>query len=172
MEKHFRHLSYRPSKLSNRFQGNLAFTVLCLITLGSGIAMLSLKHYQYKRYWQRIHRNYYEEKQALEFCFAAFKQLKKAVTKDTVITYESNGKLYFRDTITKEDLVDLDEIFFEDSVKISIFSNSDTKQYISCLSQKEGMRQSLEDLFKKEKPPEELKEKEQIIEELNKPNCQ
>lgn len=158
MEKRLLRQSFRHNKRSNTFRGNLTFTVLCLIVLGSGIAALSLKNYQYKRYWQRTHRNYFDEKQALELCFAAFKQLKKAVSRDTVITYESAGKLHFLDAISKKGLVDFDESLFENSAKISVFSNPDTQHYIPCLYQAEGLRQPLEELFWEKIPPEELKE--------------
>ena len=158
MGKHLRHKSCLPSKLSKRSQGNLTFTVLCLIALGSGIAALSFKNYQYKRYWQRTHRNYFDEKQVQEFCFAAFKKLKEAATKAAVITYESDGELHFIDAITKEDLVNLVEISFGDSVKISIFSNPNGQHHIPCLSKEEGMRQTLEDFFQQEILPSALEE--------------
>lgn len=158
MEKRLPRQSFRHNKRSNTFRGNLTFTVLCLIALSSGIAALSLKNYQYKRYWQRTQRNYFDEKQALELCFVAFKQLKEAVSRDTVITYESAGKLHFIDSITKEDAVDFDKFTFEDSAKISVFSNLETKNYIPCLSQAEGMKQTLEELFQQEIRPEPLKE--------------
>ncbi|MFQ6723067.1 MAG: hypothetical protein ACLRFH_01535 [Opitutales bacterium] len=158
MEKRLPRQSFRHNKRSNTFRGNLTFTVLCLIALGSGIAALSLKNYQYKRYWQRTQHNYVDEKQALELCFVAFKQLKEAVSRDTVITYESAGKLRFVDTITQEDVVDFDKFTFEDSIKISIFSNPNAKHHIPCLSQAEGMKQTLEELFQQEIRPEPLKE--------------
>lgn len=157
MEKLLSHQSYRHSKRSSPFQGNLTFTVLCLIALSCGIAALSLKNNQYKRYCQRIHRNYFDEKQALELCFAAFKKLKEAATKDAVITYEKEGKIHFVDAISKEDLVNLDEILFENSAKISVFSDPEAKNYIPCLPQSEGVRQTLEELFQQEIRPEPLK---------------
>lgn len=158
MEKRLPRQSFRHNKRFKGSQGNLTFTVLCLVALGSGIAALSLKNYQYKRYWQRTHRSYFDEKQTLELCFAAFKKLKETITKDTVITYESDGKLHFVDAITKEVLVNFDKLCLDDSAKISIFSNPNAKHHIPCLSQAEGMKQTLEELFQQEIRPEPLKE--------------
>ncbi len=159
MEKHFQQQNSNLNIPFNKKLGSLVLTAMCLIAIGSGITVIALKNYHTKIYWQKNYQNYCNEKQALELCFHTFNKLREIATKDTIITYENKGCVYFINALTKENLGCLNETFFENSTHILISTDPDNLQYIACTSQKEGLRQTLETFFQQ-----------QTFSEITKPN--
>lgn len=151
MVKLFQHKNYPPNKLFNRFSGHLALTILCLITISGGMAAFFLKSYKTKTYWSRNQQKYFGEKEALELCHSVFKILQEKATKDTIITYEKEGKIHFIDALTKKELDNIETTYLGNSIKI--FSNPNDKHFIPYCFQTEGLRQTLNAFFQKETQP-------------------